>query len=94
MSWLEDFRCSERRYRNYVRYDLHLRAPEALRTIELNVPAKIVERAFRFAWDHHRDDWDGAVTIRDFDQVAEESSLTIMHYIADATAQRLEPATG
>jgi hypothetical protein len=92
MSWLKDFGSAERRYRNYVRYDLQLRAPEALRTLELTVSPTVIDSAFRFAWDHHKDDWNTVATIRDFDHVAEESSVTILHFIANETGAGLQPA--
>jgi hypothetical protein len=84
MRYLERFRSSERRYRHYVTTDLQQRAPEALGNIERNVPASVVDAAFAFAWDHHQETWNAAHSMQDFDRVAEESSVTIMHHIVDA----------
>jgi len=91
MSWVEEFRSSEHRYRNYVRSDLHIRAPQALRSLERDVPPALLEAAFAFAWDHHGDEWNVTCSAREFDRVALESSETVLHYVVNAMRSDLQP---
>lgn len=91
MSYLTDLRSSERRFRSFVCTDLGSRAPEALRNIERNVPPAVLDAAFEHAWDRHQADWQRAYSSYDFDFVAEEASVTVMHYLVDALRAGLSP---